>query len=141
MHVGVQFTKENQLTSDFSTKLQNSMSNNNQPQSNGVSNSMCNTYKVIQSSNVNMLNTQPLYTTSHLYHASGCNNNIAPPLTCFTSSQHQPLYTTSSPYHASGCNNETVSPPACFTSSQHQPLYTTSNLYHASGCNNGLFHL
>ena len=129
MHVGVQFTKENQLTSDYSMY---SMSNNNQPQSNGVSNSMCNTYKVMQSSNVNMLSTQPLYTTSNLYHASGCNNNIAPPLACFTYSQHQPLYTTSSLYHASDGN---VPPSACFTSSQHQPLYTTSSLYHASGCN------
>ena len=131
MHVGVQITKENQLTSDYSMF---SMSNNNQPQSNVVSNSMCNTYKVMQSSNVNMLSTQPLYTTSNLYHASGCNNNIAPPLACFTSSQHQPLYTTSSLYHASDGN---VPPSACFTSSQHQPLYTTSSLYHASRCNNG----
>ena len=162
MHVGVQITKENQLTSDYSMY---SMSNNNQPQSNVVSNSMCNTYKVMQSSNVNMLSTQPLYTTSNLYHASGCNDNIVPPLACFTSSQHQPLYTTSSLYHASGCNNGTVPylacftssqhqplyttsslyyasdgnvpPSACFTSSQHQPLYTTSSLYHASGCNDG----
>ena len=131
MHVGVRISKENQLTSDYSMY---SMSNNNQPQSNVVSNSMCNTYKVMQSSNVNMLGTQPLYTTSNLYHASGCNNNIAPPLACFTSSQHQPLYTTSSLYHASDGN---VPPSACFTSSQHQPLYTTSSLYHASGCNNG----
>ena len=129
MHVGVQINKENQLTSDYSMY---SMSNNNQPHSNGVSNSMCNTYKVMQSSNVNMLSTQPLYTTSNLYHASGCNNNIAPPLACFTSSHHQPLYTTSSLYHASDGN---VLPSACFTSSQHQPLYTTSSLYHASGCN------
>ena len=131
MHVGVQITKENQLTSDYSMY---SMSNNNQPKSNVVSNSMCNTYKVMQSSNVNMLSTQPLYTTSNLYHASGCNNSIAPPLACFTSIQHQPLYTTSSLYHASDGN---VPPSACFTSSQHQPLYTTSSLYHASGCNNG----
>ena len=129
MHVGVQINKENQLTSDYSMY---SMSNNNQPHSNGVSNSMCNTYKVMQSSNVNMLSTQPLYTTSNLYHASGCNNNIAPPLACFTSSHHQPLYTTSSLYHASDGN---VPPSACFTSSQHQPLYTTSSLYYASGCN------
>ena len=157
MHVGVQINKENQLTSDYSMY---SMSNNNQPHSNGVSNSMCNTYKVMQSSNVNMLSTQPLYTTSNLYHASGCNNNIAPPLACFTSSQHQPLYTTSSLYHASDGNvpplacftsshhqplyttsslyhasDGNVPPSACFTSSQHQPLYTTSSLYHASGCN------
>ena len=131
MHIGVQFTKENQLTSDYSMY---SMSNNNQPQSNGVSNSMCNTYKVMQSSNVNMLSTQPLYTTSNLYHTSGCNNGTVPSLACFTSSQHQPLYTTSSLYHASDGN---VPPSACFTSSQHQPLYTTSSLYHASGCNDG----
>ena len=119
----------------------------------------------MQSSNVNMLSSQPLYTTSNLYHASGCNNNIAPPLACFTSSQHQPLHTTSSLYHAGGCNNGTVPslvcftssqhqplytissryhasdgnvpPSACFTFSQHQPLYTTSSLYHASGCNDG----
>ena len=134
MHVGVQINKENQLTSDYSMY---SMSNNNQPHSNGVSNSMCNTYKVMQSSNVNMLSTQPLYTTSNLYHASGCNNNIAPPSACFTSSQHQPLYTTSSLYHASGCNDRTVPPLTCLSYStpslrstnvtSANPLCITSN--------------
>ena len=134
MHVGVQINKENQLTSDYSMY---SMSNNNQPHSNGVSNSMCNTYKVMQSSNVNMLSTQPLYTTSNLYHASGCNNNIAPPLACFKSSQHQPLYTTSSLYHASGCNDRTVPPLTCLSYStpslrstnvtSANPLCITSN--------------
>ena len=90
-----------------------------------------------KSSNVNMISTQPLFTTSNLYHASGCNYNIARPLACFTFSQHQPLYTTSSIHHASKCNDVNVPPLACFTSSQHQPLYTTSSLYRASGCNDG----